>query len=185
MITSENMLPLKQLEILGVNDVYTRVALVENPMIVLAKVAGVDKADFGLADVKTFPLLIRQDGMFIALTKLSNFEHGRYEPLESWKTVWRYIVSFVTNEPSFTFKHRWYSEVSPSFCREKRLPKGAGKEMVRKGSDWFFKGCFLIDSTWKKLQEENQGDGTMPVALELRPGTRVGDGSLGILEGHE
>lgn len=183
-ITSKNMYPLQPMELLGINDAYTRVAQVDNPLIVLAKVAGMDKAEFGLTDAKAYPLLTQQNGMLIAFTKLSNFKLGRYEPLESWKTVWRYIVSFVTDEASFNFKHAWHSDVSPSYGRKELLPKQAGKEMIKKGSDWFFKGCFLIDSTWKKLQLEKQGDGTMPVGVELAKGTKVGNGSLGILEGH-
>ena len=56
--------------------------------------------------------------------------------------------------------------------------------MISRGLEWFFNGRFFIDPSWKKLQLERQGDGLMPVARALPADSKVGNGSMGILEGH-
>ena len=94
-ITSDKLKKLKSMDIIGINDCYTRVAKIDDPLIVLARVAGFDQAEYGIDDVENYPLLCEKDGMLIAFTKLSNFRTGRYEPLASWQSVWEYIISFV------------------------------------------------------------------------------------------
>lgn len=175
---------LKAMDILGINDCYTRVAKVDHPLVVLARVAGFDKAEYGIDDVDTYPLLYKNNGMLIGFTRLSNFRTGRYAPSASWQALWKYIISFVSGNPDFTFTQPWPSDVKPVYGKNDPLPDDAKKEMVSRGSEWFFNGRFLIDPSWKGLQLERQGDGLMPVARALPADTKIGDGSLGILEGH-
>lgn len=183
-ITSDKLKKLKSMDIIGINDCYTRVAKIDDPLIVLARVAGFDQAEYGIDDVENYPLLCEKDGMLIAFTKLSNFRTGRYEPLASWQSVWEYIISFVTGDSDFVFSTEWPSDVKPTYTSEQSLPANAGKNMISRGLEWFFNGCFFIDSSWKELQLARQGDGLMPVARALPADSKVGNGSMGILEGH-
>lgn len=183
-ITSDKLMNLEPMDIIGVNDCYTRVAKVNDPLIVLARVAGFDQAEYGIEDVESYPLLCEKDNILVAFTKLSNFRTGRYEPLGAWQSVWKYIISFVTNDSDFTFSTEWPSDVRPTYSREQSLPADAGKDMISRGLEWFFNGRFFIDPSWKKLQLERQGDGLMPVARALPADSKVGNGSMGILEGH-
>lgn len=183
-ITSDKLMNLEPMDIIGVNDCYTRVAKVNAPLIVLARVAGFDQAEYGIEDVESYPLLCEKDNILVAFTKLSNFRTGRYEPLGAWQSVWKYIISFVTNDSDFTFSTEWPSDVRPTYSREQSLPADAGKDMISRGLEWFFNGRFFIDPSWKKLQLERQGDGLMPVARALPADSKVGNGSMGILEGH-
>lgn len=183
-ITSANLVDMKPMDLIGINDCYTRVAKVDSPLIVLARVAGFDQAEYGIDDVDAYPLLYEKNHMLIAFTKLSNFRTGRYEPVASWQSVWQYIISFVTDNPNFTFSTAWSSDVMPTYTREQPLSADAGKKMIGRGLEWFFNGCFFIDPSWKEQQLERQGDGLMPIGRALPAGTKVGNGSLGILEGH-
>ena len=183
-ITSDKLMNLEPMDIIGVNDCYTRVAKVNDPLIVLARVAGFDQAEYGIEDVESYPLLCEKDNILVAFTKLSNFRTGRNEPLGAWQSVWKYIISFVTNDSDFTFSTEWPSDVRPTYSREQSLPADAGKDMISRGLEWFFNGRFFIDPSWKKLQLERQGDGLMPVARALPADSKVGNGSMGILEGH-
>ncbi|RHU22101.1 hypothetical protein DXD68_22985 [Parabacteroides sp. TM07-1AC] len=183
-ITCDKLENLKPMDIIGINDCYTRVAKVDDPLIVLARVAGFDQAEYGIEDVESYPLLCERENMLIAFTKLSNFRTGRYEPLASWQSIWKYIISFVTDDSDFTFLTEWPSDVKPTYSKGLSLPTDAGKNMISRGLEWFFNGRFFIDSSWKELQLERQGDGLMPVARALPTDSKVGNGTMGILEGH-
>ncbi len=175
---------LKPMELLGVNDCYIYKADVEHPLLVLAKVAGYDKADYGISDVEAYPMLVRKGSSLLAFTKLSNFKKGRYEPLNAWQGLWRYIFSFLTNNPDFKFSTEWPTNVKPMYGKDEPLKENAKREMVEKGIEWFFKGRFLVDASWKELQLKYEGDGLMPVGIALSDTIKMGDGHYGILEGH-
>lgn len=175
---------LAPMDILGINECYVFDAQITKPLLVLAKVAGFDKADFGIEDVKNYALLAHYEDQLVAFTKLSNFRQGRYFPNKSWQSVWRYIVSYLINDPSFYFTTQWPSDVVPMYTANATLEPDAKKNMIKKGIDWFYKGCFFVDPSWKEKQLEYQGDGTMPVGLALPENSKNGDGTLGILEGH-
>ncbi|WP_106827769.1 hypothetical protein [Parabacteroides pacaensis] len=175
---------LQKMDILGINDCYTRVAQIENPLLVLGRVAGFDKAEYGLEDTPVYPLLYQTDNMLIAFTKLSNFTTGRYAPANSWKELWQYILSTLTDTPDFHFTSPWPQEVHPKYIQSQPLPAQAKKEMVEAGLQWFFNGHFLVHPNWKELQLQKQGDGLQPVGAALPDTAATGDGTLGILEGH-
>lgn len=174
---------LKPMSILGVNDCHILPAKVDSPLIVLAKVAGFDKAVYGINDVKTYPLLFESGNMMVAMTKLSNFATGRYGPESSWKQVWEYILSWMTGNKNVHL-NQWLSYVSPMYEKRVKLPRDATRITVKKGIEWFYKGRFFIDSSWKDLWLKYQGDGTAPVGPPASQYLPNGDGSLGILEGH-
>jgi hypothetical protein len=173
---------LKPMSLLGINDCHVLPVKVENPLIVLGKVAGFNKAEYGIEDIQTYPLLFQKDNMLVAMTKMSNFATARYAPEESWKETWNYIVSWVTGINNFHFNN-WLSYVSPMYSKNALLPADAVKNSIAKGAEWFYNGRFFIAPSWKDVWLKYQGDGLTPVGPPV--GNRaVGDGSLGIMEGH-
>ena len=174
---------LKPMSILGINDCHVLPAQVTNPLIVLARVAGFNKAEYGIDDVTTYPLLFEKDNMLVAMTKLSNFATGRYAPEDSWKTTWEYIVSRIAGTDNFHFT-QWLSFVSPSYSKEAKLPANARAASVAKGTEWFYNGHFFIDSSWKDSVVKIPGQWENPLGPSVSQQLPNGDGSLGILEGH-
>jgi hypothetical protein len=172
------------MSVLGINDCYALQVKVKDPLIVLAKVAGFDKAEYGVSDVETFPLLFSVGDALLTSTKLSNFQTGRYGPHQSWKEVWEYILSRITGSEELELKTPWPSYIVPMYSPDEPLPADAKKTMVANGINWFYNGRFFIHPSWKDVWLKYQGDGTMPVGPSLAPSYPNGDGSLGILEGH-
>jgi len=174
---------LKPMSLLGINDCYVLPVEVNDPLIVLGKVAGFDKAEYGIDDIKTYPLLFQKNNMMVAMTKLSNFATGRYAPERSWQLTWQYIMAWLTENDNFRFA-QWPSYVSPMYTEDATLPKNARRESIAKGVEWFSKGHFYIHPSWKETWLNYQGDGTAPLGPPVGRDRPNGDGSLGILEGH-
>lgn len=173
---------LKPLSILGINDCYVLPAKVERADIVLAKVAGLDKAEYGIDDVEKFPLLFEKDNMMIATTKLTNFATGRYGPDDAWKQVWSYILKKMTGQ-QYVFKS-WPSYVTPMYSRNQVLPANAKRKSVELGVEWFNKAKLFVNPTWKDMFLKYQGNGEAPFGPRVDQKLPVGDGTLGLLEGH-
>lgn len=183
-ITSDAFGPrLTPMSILGVSDCHVIPMETTKPLMVLGKVAGFDKAVYGLDDVKTYPLLFQKGDLLVAATGLSTFATGRYEPKASWRIVWQYILSRVSGDPHFQLNH-WLSYVSPMYGKRDSLPLQAKELSIQKGIDWFYKARLLIDSGWKNLWLKYQGDGSRPFGPPVSASLPNGNGSLGILEGH-
>ncbi|MEX2513812.1 MAG: hypothetical protein WD398_12985 [Cyclobacteriaceae bacterium] len=86
---------LSPMSILGINDCLIIPVTHDQPMVVLAKVAGLDQAAYGLTDVPVYPLLVKEGEGFLSLTKLSDFAKGRYGPEDHWQTFWGFIGSAI------------------------------------------------------------------------------------------
>lgn len=173
---------LEPLSIVGINDCHIIPAEIDSPMIVLAKVAGFDKAVYGLNDVKKYPVLFRHDNMMIAMTKLSNFASGRFAPSSSWKEVWKYILEWMTGKRNLV-SNNWLSYLEPSFKQNQPLPKNAGSDAVKRGVNWFFNAHLLVDSSWKDEWLKYQGNGLNPIGPPVKRNAKTGNGTLGIIEG--
>lgn len=174
---------LNSMSLLGINEGYILKTNAQQPLLVAAKVAGFDSAVYGVDDVDKHPVLCRQDNFMLAFTKLTNFRTGRYGPVSSWKTLWENIISWVSGTGKINFKSL-ETDVSPMYTQHQPLPADARKQSVIKGIQWFFNGRFFIDTSWKALWEQRQGDGTFPFGRPVSQELPSGDGSLGILEGH-
>jgi hypothetical protein len=174
---------LPPMSILGINDCHVLPVNVSDPLIVLAKVAGLDRAEYGIDDVQTYPLLFEKENMLIAMTKLSNFATGRYGPDEAWKQVWTHILSRMTGNEDFQLNH-WPTYVSPMYTRDEPLPKKAKAKSIEKGVEWFYNGRFFIHPVWKDMWLKYQGDGSAPFGPPVNQDLPNGDGTLGLLEGH-
>lgn len=174
---------LPRLALLGIHNCYILPVAVNDPLIVLAKVVGVDKAEYGLANTKTYPLLFNQSGVLVSMTGLSNFETGRYGPDTAIKTVVQYILSHVTGNKIARFKS-WKEDVTPMFGKNDKTPVDAELNSIRKGVKWFDKGRFFVHPSWKAEWEKYGSDGLKPIGPPLPPDKLNGDGSMGIIEGH-
>lgn len=174
---------LPPMRILGINDAYVLPVKAAKPLLVLARVAGFDKAEYGIDDVPAHPLLFEQDGVLIATSKLSNFRTGRYGPKDAWKAVLAYVVSWATGNKTVTFKN-WPSDVEPTYGRDETLPADARTLSVEKGVEWFAKGKFYVHPAWEDTLLKYQGDGTAPFGPPVDQRLPVGDGAMGLLEGH-
>lgn len=173
---------LKPMSILGINDCHIIPVKAKEPLIVMGRVAGFDRAVYGISGIKTYPLLLRKGNMLVAMSRLSSFATGRYEPSESWKVVWQYILSWVSGNSNFVL-HHWLSYVCPMYGKTQSLPSNAIRTSIQKGTQWFFGGHFLVDSSWEKACVKYQGNGVSPVGPPLDFTCTNGNGSLGIIEG--
>ncbi|SHN12867.1 hypothetical protein SAMN04488057_107122 [Cyclobacterium lianum] len=174
---------LPSMRILGINDCHVIPASVDDPILVLAKVAGLNHAAYGLEGVPVYPILYPNGSGFIALTRLSEFAKGRFGPQNHWKAVWSHLIGELTGKNSFDFQ-AWPRYLAPSFEEDASLTAADKKNSVKRGVDWFFKGNFFIHENWKDRWLQYQGDGTNPVGPPVPGYLPTGDGSEGLLEGH-
>jgi hypothetical protein len=174
---------LPSMGLLGIHNCHILPVQVANPLVVLAKVVGVDKAEYGLEKTKTWPLLFEREKALVSMTGLSNFETGRYGPEASVKIVWNYIIGRISGNKSFQLKH-WRENVKPMFGRNSVLPATARLNSIKKGIEWFNKGHFFLHPDWKNFWEKYGTDGRRPVGPPLDLEEPNGDGSMGIIEGH-
>lgn len=171
---------LPSMSLLGIHNCHVLPVEVKDPLIVLAKVVGFDKAEYGLADTRSYPLLFEQGNALVSMTGLSNFETGRYGPEGSIKTVWRYILSRM----DINKLDGWKEDVHPMFGRNDKLPATARANSIKKGVAWFDNGRFFIHPSWKQDWLKYGSNGLTPVGPPVSQSKPNGDGSLGILEGH-
>ncbi|MFD2164546.1 hypothetical protein ACFSJU_19225 [Paradesertivirga mongoliensis] len=174
---------LKPMSLVAIHNCHVLPAHVNNPLIVLAKVVGFDKAEYGLDSTKSYPLLFINGNTMVATTKLSNFVAARYGPKESIKQVWSHILSWVTDDNKVQIRD-WPTDVAPMYKREDSLPSNARLNSVRKGVEWFYNGRFFVHPAWNDLWLKYQGNGEKPFGPPVDQNLPNGDGSLGILEGH-
>ncbi|EPR67591.1 hypothetical protein [Cyclobacterium qasimii] len=174
---------LSRMKILGINDCHVIPAEVSDPLLVVAKVAGLDSAVYGLEGVPAYPLLFKKDQGFIALSKLSDFAKGRFGPEAHWKILWSHIISELTGDSTFSY-NSWPRYVEPAFNATETLSRTDKMNSVRNGVDWFEKGKFYIAEEWKDYWLKYQGNGTNPIGPPVPEKYSSGDGSEGLLEGH-
>ena len=157
----------------------------DSTYLVAARVAGFDKAVYGLANTPVHPLLYQQNNqLMVAATSISNFAVCRYLPEQRVQSMFEYIMNWLLHKEGVTFSS-WLTYVSPSYTATEPLPEEAGKQSIAKGVEWYYNGHFLVHPSWKKdWADKYMGDGLMPVGPELPADMPDGDGSLGVLEGH-
>ena len=155
-------------------------------LLALAKVAGYNRAVYGLPK-KTYPILFAHpddENLLVATTKLSQFATARYAPTKAWGPVWRTILKHVAPDQPVA-KLQWTPPVRPSFTKNEPLPPDAEEECYRRAMKWY--EGFLVDESWKDDVARPTGsiNGIEP---ERKRGDDDslphGDGRFGILEGH-
>lgn len=156
----------------------------EDAHIRMARVAGFDRALYGLPE-ETFPLLFEPPGgnVLVATTKLSQFVTGRYAPADAWRTVWQWILEWATGDSAESFALKWVPSVRPTLSRSDSLSSDAEAQAVRRGTDWFRNARLFIHPDRQeevKRRQDEYNDFTGPGPDKDWP---VGDGGCGMLEG--
>jgi hypothetical protein len=157
--------------------------------LVLARVAGYDTAVFGLPK-ETFPLLFElpadpdRPEMLVAAAPLSSFVTSRYAPTEAWREVWRFVFRWLQPEASLPAL-QWTPTVRPTYGKDSPLPRDAELRALRKGIAWYSKARVLIDPSWPDVYGTQAKEWTDRIGPPPSRRWRVGDGSLGVLEGFD
>jgi hypothetical protein len=180
---------LPPLSILAVNGLRFVPVEADGAHLVAARVAGFDRAVFGLPK-QTAPLLFEhpQGNILVATTQLSRFVTGRYAPQDAWHAVWRGVLSWLLpgrKVPDLS----WTPAVRQSYGRDEPLPADAEHEALRRGAEWFIRSKLLLPPSRLRNKEPSLRAagglvGFYPSGLAPTPPPEapVGDGSLGILE---
>lgn len=154
-------------------------------LLVAARVAGFDRAAYGLKDTPVLPALYRlNENIWVCGTRLSDFASCIYRPEHRVKALWEYLLARLTGRRSVRLRH-WPAYIGPAYGEKEKLPGNAGRECVRKGVEWYDRAHLLVDSSWKHGWVDRYiGDGSSPTGPALPDSLKTGDGSLGVLEGH-
>jgi hypothetical protein len=171
---------LPRFSLLGINGLRYVVVSVTNADLVVGRVAGFDRAVYGLPQI-THPLLFRSadTNLLVATTALSRFVAGRYGPTAAWRVLWHRILGWVAPHARIP-ELQWSPLVQPSYGRTVPLPLDAEQQSLHRAVDWFVKSKLLLaPSRLTEVDRAAQGDGLLPTPP---PDAPIGDGSLGILE---
>ena len=174
---------LEQLSILDFHDGRYLPINAANADLVLARVAGFDKAVYGLPAERVNPILFKapEGDILVSSTKLSQFITGRYEPVKSWGMVWTWILGWL--QPTAPVRLREFEPVvGPSFGPGEALPKDAELHAFQKGVEWYSQARLFVHPSWEKtVVERSAMNGPSPAPPREWP---LGDGSRGMLEGY-
>ncbi|HQK70288.1 MAG TPA: hypothetical protein PL101_04150 [Bacteroidales bacterium] len=190
-ITSEifgNKLP--PMRIVAISDCYFVPAFTPAPAISLAKVAGFDKAVYGLPQT-SWPLLFfhPEKSILIGTTKLSQFITGRYAPGEAWKEIWMTILRWLLPKEEIN-EITWMPILGPAYSINDQMPADIEKMVIKRGLDWITNSHLLIHPSWKDKDWKIDKIIT-PTSREINQNASqrfllpTGDGSEGIIEGYK
>jgi hypothetical protein len=153
-------------------------------LLVLARVAGYDRALYGLPK-EVYPLLFElppgagHGNVLVATTKLSQPARARFGPIPSWQTVWHGILAWLA--PDRALELKWAPTVHPVAGREDPLPSDCEERALGRGCEWFVNSRLLLAPSRTNEVARRSAVGTAPTPPPAAP---AGDGSLGILEGY-
>ena len=180
---------LPKFHILGVHDCHFVPVKAEDPLLVVARVAGFDTAVYGLPE-SAQPLLfeVPERDMLVATTKLSGFVTGRYAPTYAWQIIWEHILSMLDPSPTLPATGReqliqWTPTVHPAYGENDKLPRDFERKAFDEAADWVFRSRLLLDKSREPELHKLLAAGGESVET---PGADapVGDGAHGILEGY-
>jgi hypothetical protein len=184
-VTSDAFGPgLPPMRIAMINDCHVVEVRADHPHLVMAKVAGVDEAVFGLKDTERFPLLFEHaDGtILVSTTKLSHFVTGRYMPQDAWVAIWGTILAWL--QPGRSVPDlRWTPPVRPSYSATEPMPADAELRALTRAANWHTTSRLLRHPDWPKRAL----DWALTYnTVRPKPGADwpTGNGSLGIVEGY-
>lgn len=177
---------LPAMSILGINGCHLIPMEVKKPIISFAKVAGFDKAQFGLTDTKTYPLLFTERNNMYCTSSFSEFIKGRFGPIDHWKYVWEGIIRWITKNDKFVITNI-PADPRPMYNADEILSDEARKIAIDKGSQWLWKARLFIHPSWEETISNYQPKGGDPNLFFGPPVSKdmlLGDGSRGVMEGH-
>ncbi len=181
---------LPPMSILAMNDCYFVPAVAGSSLITLARVAGFDKAVYGLPKV-SWPVLFHhpEKKTLIASTKLSQFITARFAPEDAWEEIWLTILKWLL--PDSKIKQiKWDHVLGPAYGRNEALPNDIEKQVISRGLNWITRSHLLIHPSWKQKdwginQIITPGNQSINNNASQRFALPEGDGSEGILEGYK
>lgn len=110
----------------------------DKPVLGLARVAGYDKAVFGLPKA-FYPLLFshpENENVLVCSSCLSNFVRARYAPKAAWEMVWEGLLRWLTNGGQI-FDLTWKPVAATAYTREEPLPPNAESLALEGIYHWF------------------------------------------------
>lgn len=142
-----------------------------------ARVAGFDTAVYGLPP-KAAPILFELPGknVLVATTKLSGFVSGRYAPQDSWREIWKGILTWVAPDAAIP-PLVWTPTVRATYTRDDKLPPDFEQAAFRRSVDWYRRSKMIIHPSFAKQVVGKNWVESVPVDAPM------GDGSLGSMEG--
>ena len=172
---------LPKLHILSISGCRFFAVKADDPLLVIARVAGFDTAVYGIPDSAS-PILFKLPGRdaLIATTKLSGFVTGRYAPTADWGILWERILGMLDPESSVSLK--WTPTVHPAYGPDDKLPTDAERRAFVEGVGWYLNSRLLVSA-----KEKPEVGKLLLSGAECRPvpsSHETGDGSCGILEGY-
>jgi len=150
--------------------------------ITIARVAGYDRAVFGLPE-ESWPALVEMpdQDLIIATTGLSSFVRGRYGPSSAWGPIWRHILSWTA--PGLGVPElRYTPAVRPTYGRDQALPASVELEAFHRGIKWYYDSRLLVHKSWLAHLAPSFSRGVEDASM-LPAYLPIGDGSQGLLEG--
>lgn len=149
------------------------------PWLVNARVAGFDRAVFGLPEER-WPLLFElpEQNAIIATTKLSGFVTGRYAPRREWQILWGQLLGKLTQSPARELTLT--AGVRPAYSKTEPLPADAEKRSLAAFCRWPIDARLLVHPSWQEDLTKRllKNAATMPAS-----DVPAGDGRCGVLEG--
>lgn len=174
---------LRQMSLLGLNDCHIYPANIKNPLLSYARVAGFDKATFGLTDTDVYPLLWRKGNNLISQSCLTNFASARHSPLDTWRKIWTGILRWLYKDNSIIIG-KWPSDPHPAFTADAQISSDDRRHAIEKGARWIGNARLLLHPSWRDTLYKYQGDGIAPWGPSVNETFLSGNGSCGVLEGH-
>jgi hypothetical protein len=169
-------LGLKKLRIVSVNGLHYTPVTAKAPHLVAARVAGFDRAIYGLPD-NISPILFEMPdrNVMVATTCLSRFVTGRYSPQPAWRDIWGAILKWL-NGGAKTPPLKWTPTVQATYARNQPLPADYELQAIKRGIEWYKKAKMIVHPAFEKNVATTQRIAVVPAD------TPTGDGSLGCLE---
>jgi hypothetical protein len=193
-VTTDSVPGLDKMRILALHDCRFIPLKVSDPLLAVGKVAGFDRAVYGLdSDSEAGAILFKMPGTgwLISTTRLSQFITSRYAPRKAMQALWGYILNYAEGKNNPVRELDWTEDVSPSYLKDEILPVDAARVAVERGIDWHTKAKMLLSKegweeykTFWKLTDSNMYT-TVPAVDNAapQPVAQPGDGTYGVLEG--
>ena len=168
---------LRPMRILGVNGMSFLPVNADKAHLVAARVAGVDRAVYGLPE-ETFPILFElpHGKALIATAGLSHFVTARYAPADAWRSVWAGVLHWLAPGRKFP-ELKWTPTARPSFAPNETLPADVERTALHRALAWYRHSKLIPPESRRGEIEKSPGNLPVPPS-----NSADGDGSLGICE---
>jgi len=181
-ISPNTIAGIASMSIVTLNDQYFYCYTHPSSIMSIAKVAGFDKAEYGLTDTESYPGMFQEGQFLISSVALSNQSKSRFGPTEVWNSVWQFVFRHVGIDVDTLILN---VDVRPTFGRSAILRPEDFTQSVNRGLQWYQHSKLLIHEDWVDLVGQyTKKNGEDVVFPPVSDGSPIGDGTLGILEGH-